>query len=194
MSSVKKSTTKYMEKRLIANKKEHNKYLKTLYTENLWKSFKKIMDMDHKKNLYACSTLEEQEHYLNGIDSLFRQYAASYKIPRKVIDASNAYKALYQLTNYNVYSNKYGSSINLRINQLEMCAIRKTSSKREFIKNKLILKRELTCVKKAHPDDDTKSEWDWVDTKYHKHLETNSVNNTNKWIPATKWTLDVPSS
>jgi len=183
-----------MEKRLIANKKEHNKYLKTLYTENLWKSFKKIMDMDHKKNLYACSTLEEQEHYLNGIDSLFRQYAASYKIPRKVIDASNAYKALYQLTNYNVYSNKYGSSINLRINQLEMCAIRKTSSKREFIKNKLILKRELTCVKKAHPDDDTKSEWDWVDTKYHKHLETNSVNNTNKWIPATKWTLDVPSS
>ena len=194
MSSVKKNNSKFMEKRLLAKKKEHNKYLKTLYTENLWKSFKKIMDMDHKKNLYACSTLEEQEHYLNGIDSLFRQYAASYKIPRKVIDASNAYKALYQLTNYNVYSNKYGSSINLRINQLEMCAIRKTSSKREFIKNKLILKRELTCVKKAHPDDDTKSEWDWVDTKYHKHLETNSVNNTNKWIPATKWTLDVPSS
>jgi len=75
-----------------------------------------------------------------------------------------------------------------------MCAIRKTTSKREFSKNKLILKRELTCVEKAHPDDDTKSKWDWVDTKYYKHLETNSLNTTNKWVPAKKWTLEVPSS
>jgi hypothetical protein len=194
MVSVKKITSKYIEKRRLAKKKEHNKYLKTLYPENLWISFKKIMDMDHKKNLLACATLEEQENYLNGIDSLFRQYAASYKIPRKVIDASDAYKTLCQLTRFNVYSNKYRSSINLRINQLEMCAIRKTTSKRAFSKNKLILKRELTCVEKAHPDDDTKSKWDWVDTKYYKHLETNSLNTTNKWVPAKKWTLEVPSS
>jgi hypothetical protein len=186
--------TKHMEKRLLAKKKEHNKYLKTLYPENLWNSFKKIMDMDHKKNLLACATLDEQENYLNGVESLFRQYAANYKIPRKVIDASDAYKTLCRLTRFNVYSNKYGSSINLHINQLEMCAIRKTSSKRAFSKNKLILKRELTCVRKAYPEDDTKSKWDWVETKYHKHLETNSLNTTNKWVPVGKWSLDVPSS
>ena len=179
---------------LTTTQKDHQKYLKSLYTEHLWESFRKIMDIDHKKNLHACITLEEKENYLNGIDSLFRQYAASYKIPRKVVKTSKVYKTLSQLTKYNVYSDKHNSTISRNINQLEMCAIRKTSSKRAFSKNKLILKRELTCVRKAYPDDDTKSKWDWVETKYHKHLETNSLNTTNKWVPVGKWSLDVPSS
>jgi hypothetical protein len=178
---------------LTTTQKDHQKYLKSLYTEHLWESFRKIMDIDHKKNLHACITLEEKENYLNGIDSLFRQYAASYKIPRKVVKTSKAYKTLSQLTKYNVYSDKHNSTISRNINQLEMCAIRKTTSKRSFNKNKLILKRELTCVQKAYKLENIKSEWKWLDTKYHKDLETNSINTSNKWVPAEKWSL-VPSS
>ena len=79
---------------LTPKQKVHQKYLRSLYVENLWESFRKIMDIDHKKNLHSCITLEEKENYLNGIDSLFRQYAASYNIPRKVVKKSNVYNTL----------------------------------------------------------------------------------------------------
>ena len=178
---------------LTPKQKVHQKYLRSLYVENLWESFRKIMDIDHKKNLHSCITLEEKENYLNGIDSLFRQYAASYNIPRKVVKKSNVYNTLSKLTKYNVYSDKHNSTISRNINQLEMCAIRKTTSKRSFNKNKLILKRELTCVQKAYKLENIKSEWKWLDTKYHKDLETNSINTSNKWVPAEKWSLDSSS-
>ena len=173
------------ENKRTLSRDKHNKFL--------WKSFKLLMDIDHRKNLNSCNTLGEQEDYLNSMEKLFRQYAANYSIPRKAINKSDAYTTLRKFTNYNLYSKKYNHSIYMCITQLEMCAVRKTTSKRAFTKNKLILKRELTCVQHADKlpmdNDYIESEWEWLDTKYHKQMETNSNNTTNKWIPAKKWTL-----
>jgi hypothetical protein len=172
--------------------KQHQKYLRSQYNQNLWDSFATVMDINHRRNLNKCITLGDQENYLNGVSSLFKQLVSNYKIPHKVVIQSDAYSTLGKLTKFNVYSNKHGRSIQRCITQLEMCAIRKTTSKRSFMKNKLILKRELTCVQHASRfgcHDHVESEWQWVDTQYHKHMTQFSSNTSNKWAPVKKWTL-----
>ena len=163
------------------SRKKKNQSLQTEYNEHLWEELKKIMDMNHVHNLSKCNTLEKKENYLNNIDYLFKQRVSSHKVPKNFILKSKAYNVLCQFTKYNVYSNKYGSSIKLSISQVRTCASRKTSSKRAFNKNIISLKREFTCVKTALPMKGSTSEWAWVNSKYDKASKS--------WIKTDKWTL-----
>ena len=183
-NNINEQTTKKKQMSKEARKK-HNQSLQTHAHFHLWEELKKIMNMPHMLNIAKCNTLEEKEQYLKNIDALFKQRVSSHKIPMNIIKKSKAYSVLRQFTNYDVYSNKYGSSIKLRISQVTTCAARKTSSKRSFSKNIISLKRELTCVKTARPIKGSKSEWEWVDTKYDKA--------SNSWIRTNKWSLKTDS-
>tara|TARA_B110000908_G_C9993503_1_gene330887 strand:+ start:26 stop:586 length:561 start_codon:yes stop_codon:yes gene_type:complete len=179
-------------KKLTPKQKEHNKYLASQFTFNLWECFSKIMSKDHVTQLYKCDTIKEKEEYLFGVESLFKQYVANYKIPKHIVNKSDAYITLRSLTRYNFHKQKYNKSIKLCISQLKTCALRKTTSKRRFTKNKLIIKSDWTCINTASNDNGTHydSEWDWVQNQYYKNIEggKNDKDN-NRWSLIDTWTL-----
>lgn len=182
-------------KLLTPVQKIHKKYMESLYTDQLWTCFAKIMSKDHVNELNNCTTIKEKEMYLLNVDYLFKQYAANYKIPKHVIKKSNTYITLCTLTKYNFRKRKFGKGIKLCIIQLETCALRKTTSKRRFTKNKLIIKSDWACVDKAFTEKGTHydSEWAWVHKKYYKNIEKKSSDKpNNKWVPLTTWSLDIP--
>ena len=73
---------------LTPTQKIHKKHLESLYPEQLWSCFAKIMSKDHVKELNKYDTIKEKETYLLSVESLFKQYAANYKIPKYIINKS----------------------------------------------------------------------------------------------------------
>tara|TARA_B110000211_G_C13978609_1_gene508297 strand:- start:460 stop:825 length:366 start_codon:yes stop_codon:yes gene_type:complete len=94
-----------------------------LHTERLWKSFREVIGPDIFKGLYILVSEEEQNQYLEDIESRFIQKALNYKIPKHIVLKSDAYNCVKQLTRKRDLD---PSNFRRTLTQLESCARTKT--------------------------------------------------------------------
>ena len=109
-------------------RKKHNRLRfearQQIEVEHLWKSLKRVVEIDIFKTLCLLNTQDEYINYLNSLESLFIDKATNYGVRRYKIKSSKAFGVLTKITR------KYDlnpSALKLAITQVRTCADRKAN-------------------------------------------------------------------